>query len=78
MYRTQRHLGTFERAGILGVDGFILGHLGDVLGSTQSSSVAVPAFVTAWAVLCVALGTSGRVYDPTGLDGVGLDVIGSL
>ena len=55
MYRTQRHLGTFEKAGILDVDGFILGYLGDVLGSTQSWSVAVPAFVTVRAVLHMAM-----------------------
>ena len=63
VYHTRRHLGTFEKVGILDVDGFILGHLGDVLDSTQSSSVAVPAFVTMRAVLHMAMWASGRVYD---------------
>ena len=63
VYRTQRHLGTFEKAQILGVDGFILGYLGNVLGSTQSWSVAVPAFVTMRAVLHMAMWASGPVYD---------------
>ena len=63
VYHTQRHLKTLEKAGILDVDGSILGHLGDVLGSTQSTSVAVPAFVTVWAVLYMAMWASGCVYD---------------